>query len=169
MPLAAESTQPVQGVPAGGISAAGMAAPRGLQSRGQPPRPPPSSPRGRRAGGRSVDVHCRAVGRSSVGKAFVLFRPDLDPLPPLPLGSAPGTRGMSLLLVLLVILPLLVQVLHQLLDGDIGGRGTDFLIPLGSKHDSTQHASRLGSLEAVGLDPAAGDGFPAVLQAAVRS
>lgn len=62
-----------------------------------------------------------------------LFRPDLDPLPLLPLGSAPGSWGLSLLLVLLVILDLLVQVLHQLLDSRVGGRGTDFLAPFGGK------------------------------------
>lgn len=59
-----------------------------------------------------------------------LFRPDLDLLPLLPLGSDPGT---SSLLVLLVVLDLLIQVLHQLLVFRVNGRGTDFLVPLGGK------------------------------------
>lgn len=131
-----------------------------------------------------------------------LFRPYLDPLPLLPPGSAPGTGS-----PLLVLLHLLVQVLHQLLDRRVGGRGADFLILLGGKpvgagrkvclgvgrgedtgreglagdkllqmapttvgysHNRTQQASRLWSLEDVGLHQVAGDGALAVLQAAVR-
>lgn len=62
-----------------------------------------------------------------------LFRPDLDPLPPLLLGSAPGTLGLHLLHVVLVIVGLLVQVLHQLLDSVITGRGTDVPVPPGGE------------------------------------
>lgn len=61
-----------------------------------------------------------------------LFRPDLDPLLPLLLGSASGTPGLPLLLVL-VIVGLLVQVLHQLLDSIITGRGTDVPVPPGGE------------------------------------
>lgn len=61
-----------------------------------------------------------------------LFRPDLGPLPPLLPGSAPGTWGLCLLLAL-VILGLLVQLLHQLLDGIISGRGTDLPLPPGGE------------------------------------
>lgn len=127
-----------------------------------------------------------------------LFRPDLDPLSLLPLGSAPGTGGLALL----VALDLLVQGLHQLLVVRVSGRGTDFLVPFGGKpggagrnvcwkvgrgrtrereglagakpfwmvylHDSMQHTSQLRSLEAVGLHQVFGDSFLAVLQAAVQ-
>lgn len=69
---ATESTPPVHGVRAEVISVAGRAASRGLRSRGQPPQPALSSHRGWWAGEWSVDVHCRSVSRSLVGKASVL-------------------------------------------------------------------------------------------------
>lgn len=61
-----------------------------------------------------------------------LFRPDLDPLPPLLPGFAPGTLGLPIHDVL-AILGLLVQVLHQLLDSVVSGRGTDFPLLLGGE------------------------------------
>lgn len=72
VPPAAESTQPAQGSQLGGSLRQARQCRGGLRSRWQPPRPAPSSPRGRRAGGWSVDVHCQALGQSSVGKASVL-------------------------------------------------------------------------------------------------
>lgn len=89
-----------------------------------------------------------------------------------------------------------VQALDQLLDNGVGRRGADFLVLLGGEpvsmgrgvccgirgsstrggraqttveylHNSTQHASRFGALDAVGLHPLDGDGLLAGLQAAV--
>lgn len=114
-----------------------------------------------------------------------LSRPGLDLLPLLPLGFALG-RAFSFA----------VQALDQLLDNGVGRRGADFLVLLGGEpvsmgrgvccgirgsstrggraqttveylHNSTQHASRFGALDAVGLHPLDGDGLLAGLQAAV--
>lgn len=133
-----------------GISVSGIAATKRFWGSGNPPQPAPSPPWGRRVGGCVVCVSPLPLpGRGSVtsGKASILFRPDLDPLPPLLPGSAPGTLGLC---PALGILGLLVQVAHQLLDSIRRGRGTDFLVLLGGEHNSMQKTSRLGSLEAVG-------------------
>lgn len=126
-----------------------------------------------------------------------LFKPDLDPLLPLLLGSAPGTLSLPPVLAL-VFLGLLVQVFHQLLDSVIIRRGTDVPVPLGGEpgetaerfsggeqqkdrvklfqvvlattrysHNSLKNTSRLGSLEAVGCHHTIGDDSLAVVQAAV--
>lgn len=96
------------------------------------------------------------AGRWSAGKVFVLSRPGLDLLPLLPLGFALGSA-----------FSFAVQALDQLLDNGVGRRGADFLVLLGGEHNSTQHASRFGALDAVGLHPLDGDGLLAGLQAAV--
>jgi len=172
----------------------------GSHGSGSPPRlhtgaeHPPSHREGSWMGGSTLTPSpCCLPLRSTY-----LFRPGLDPLPLLPPGSAPGTWGLRLLL-LLVILALFVQALHQLPNSGVSGRGADLLVLLGGKpegaggkvcwgvgmgrrrlefrmvlngagylHNSSQVTFQLWSLDGVGLHQTPGDGFLAVLQAAVR-
>lgn len=94
---------------------------RGTWSRAQSPLAPLLE------GECAAGVHCWVV---VIGEVFVLSRPGLDLLPLLPLGLALGSVSSWVL-----------QVLDQLLDSGVSRREADFLVLLGGKHNSTQHAS----------------------------